>query len=427
MHVYQKTGLLKINLVIKNLKYNDILLLPNIMTSLTKIFELVQYNNYEELDKIIKYTKVDLRLSNRRNEYLMPVAIKYRSKECFDLLIESKYLDTTNSEKNGLRMAIEYYCNAMNESNSYYLMRLLSKQVEFKLDIFHYIFKYGFPQIFNEYLTNILNQNNFQKIFSYSLLNPIAMKKVLDNGFQSNLITEEVACSCLNSVYDNIYDVLFEFVNNNINVFNYKENVLKYFHRSFQTPSTIKYIVDNINKFNPNLDLSDLIISYYNYYNYQNQNYNYMSLYFLRIYHILINFESLKKLNSKFVNIENIIRNIFDEKKIESIIELKTINFNKILIIIKTIDLLFDEKYLNENSNIYPTEKLVINKPQQGHIYYENKYYRKIIILQFFIKYFETKNVKSTDKVLHILDIEIPNNHQIDIKSMLPKKIKPIN
>jgi hypothetical protein len=253
------------------------------MTSLTKIFELVQYNNYEELDKIIKYTNVDLRLSNRRNEYLIPVAIKYRSKECFDLLIESKYLDTTNSEKNGLRIAIEYYCNAPNESNSYYLMRLFGKQVEFKLDIFHYIFKYGFPQIFDEYLTNILNQNNFQKIFSYSLLNPIAMKKVLDNGFQSNLITEEVACSCLNSVYENIYDVLFEFVNNNINVFNHKENVLKYFNKSFQTPSTIKYIVDNINKFNPNLDLSDLIISYYN-----NQNYNYMSLYVLRMYHILI-------------------------------------------------------------------------------------------------------------------------------------------
>ena len=391
------------------------------MTSLTKIFELVQYNNYEELDKIIKYTNVDLRLSNRRNEYLIPFAIKYRSKECFDLLIESKYLDTTNSEKNGLRIAIEYYCNAPNESNSYYLMRLFGKQVEFKLDIFHYIFKYGFPQIFDEYLTNILNQNNFQKIFSYSLLNPIAMKKVLDNGFQSNLITEEVACSCLNSVYENIYDVLFEFVNNNINVFNHKENVLKYFYRSFQTPSTIKYIVDNINKFNPNLDLSDLIISYYN-----NQNYQYMSHYVLRMYHILINFESLKKLNSKFVNIEYIFRNIFDEKKIESIVELGTINYNKILIIIKTIDLLFDEKYLNENSNIYPFEKLVINKPQQAHINYENKYFRKIIILQFFIKYFEKKNVKPTDKVLHILEIEIPNNHQIDIKSKLPKKIKPI-
>jgi hypothetical protein len=394
------------------------------MTSLTKIFELVQYNNYEELDKIIKYTKVDLLLSNRRNEYLIPISIKYRSRECFDLLIESKYFDTTNSEKNGLIIAIEYYCNSMNESNSYYLMRLLGKNVEFKLDIFRHIFKYGFPEIFNEYFTNILNQNNFQKIFSYSLLYPTAMKKVLDNGFQSNIITEEVACSCLNSIYGNIYDVLFEFVNNNINVFKYKENVLKYFHRSFQTPSTIKYIVDNVNKFNPNLNLSDLIISYYN-----NQNYNYnnyMSLYILRIYHILINFESLKKLNSKFVNIENIISNIFDEKKIESLIDYDTINYNKVLIIIKTIDLLFNEKYLNENSIIYPNEKLIIIKPPHNHTTYEKKYYRKILILQFFIKYFETKNVKLTDKVLHILEIVIPDGLQIDIKSMLPKKIKPL-
>lgn len=409
--------------MIKNLKYNNLLFVSYIMTSLTKIFELVQYNNYEELDKIIKYTKVDLLLSNRRNEYLIQISIKYRSRECFDMLIESKYFDTTNSEKNGLIIAIEYYCNAMNESNSYYLMRLLDKNVEFKLDIFRHIFRYGFPEIFNEYFTNILNQNNFQKIFSYSLLNPTAMKKVLDNGFQSNIITEEVACSCLNSVYDNIYDVLFEFVNNNINVFKYKENVLKYFHRSFQTPSTIKYIVDNVNKFNPNLDLSDLIISYYNN---QNYNYNYMSLYILRIYHILINFESLKKLNSKFVNIENIISYIFDEKKIESLIDYDTINYNKILIIIKTIDLLFNEKYLNENSNIYPTEKVVVYKPPHDHTTYQKKYYKKILILQFFIKYFETKNVKPTDKVLHILEIVIPGGFQIDINSMLPKKIKPL-
>ena len=422
MHVYQKTGLLKINLMIKNLKYYYISIISYIMTSLTKIFELVQYNNYEELDKIIKYTKVDLLLSNRRNEYLIPISIKYRSRECFDLLIESKYIDTTNSEKNGLRIAIEYYCNAPNESNSYYLIRLIGKQVQFKIDIFHHIFKYGFPEIFNEYLLNILNQNNFQKIFLYSLSNPIAMKKVLNNGFQYNLITEEVACSCLNSTYDNIYDSLFEFVNNNINVFNSKENVLKYFNRSFQSPTTIKYIVDNINKFNPNLDLSDLIINYYN----NNTYNNYECLYILRLYHILINFESLKKLNSKFVNIENIIKNIFDWKKIESLINFDSIDYNKILIFIKTIELLFNEKYLNENSIIYPNEKLVINKPLHNHNAYEKKYYRKILILQYFIKYFEKKNVKPTYKVLHILEIEIPDGFQIDIKSMLPKRIKPL-
>ena len=396
------------------------------MTSLTKIFELVQYNDYEELDKIIKYTKIDLGLSNRRNEFLIPNAIKYRSKECFELLIESKYFNINNSEKNGLKISIEYYCNAMNESNSYYLMRLLGKGVEFKLDIFHHIFKYGFPEIFNEYLINILNQNNFEQIFSYSLINSISMKKLLNIGFQYNLITEIVGCACLSNIGNNIYECLLEFINNNLNVFNNKENVLKYFYKNFDAPLTIKYLVDNINKFNPNLDLSDLII---NYCHNQSEHYNYIhntyrTNYYIRMYHILINFESLKNLNSKFIGIENIIRNIFDENKIESLIEYNEINYNKILIIIKILDLLFSEKYLNENSNIYPNEKLIINKPQQPHAI--TKYYKKILILQFLIKYIETKNVKLSDKVLHILEIEIPDNYYINIKSMLPKKVKPL-
>lgn len=394
------------------------------MTSLTKIFELVQYNNYEELDKIIKCTKVDLKLSNRKNEYLIPISIKYRSKECFDLLIDSKYIDTNNSDKNGLCIAIEYYCNAPNESNSYYLIRLLSKHVEFKLDIFSHIFKYGFPEIFNEYLINILNQNNFQKIFLYCVVNPINIKKVLDIGFQSNIINEEVACTCLNNIHNNFYETLFEFVNNNINVFNNKQYVLEYFYKSFDTPSTIKYLVDNVNKFNPNLNLSDLIINYL-----RNQDYNYIynySYYTLRIYHILINFESLKNLNSKFIDIQNIIKNIFDERKIDSLIEYETINYNKIFIIIKIIELLFDEKYLDNNSNIYPNKEFIIIKPSPHQSTYINKYYKKILILKFLINYLETKNIKPTDTVLYILEIEIPNNYQIDIKSMLPKKIKPL-
>jgi hypothetical protein len=251
------------------------------------------------------------------------------------------------------------------------------------------------------------------------------MKKVLNIGFQSNIINEEIAYSCLNYINDNIYETLFEFVNNNINVFNNKENVFKYFHKSFDTPSTIKYLVDNVNKFNPNLDLSDLIINYcHNNHNYNY--YNYGCIYILRIYRILINFESLKNLKLKFNGIENIIRKFLDEKIIESLVDCDSINYNKILIMIKTIELLFNEKYLNENSNIYPNEKLCINKPHQPHSVLQKKYYKKILVLKFLIKFFETKNIKPTDKVLHILEIDIPDNFNLDIKSMLPKKIKPL-
>jgi hypothetical protein len=379
------------------------------MSSLTKIFELIQYNNYDELDKIIKNTKINLKLPNRKGHYLIPTTIKYRSKECFELLVESKYFDSSNSNLNGLSIAIEYYCNAPNESNLYYLMMLLNKNVKFELNVFSIIFNYGFPEIFNEYLLNILNQDNFLKIFSYSVLNISALNKVINIGINYNFINEEIACKCLICARTNFYEIISEFVNNNINVFTIKENVLKYFHKNLDSPSIIKYLVDNVNKFNPNLDLSELLIKY----DHKECNYNYI----VYIYYILINFESLKYLKSKFTNVDIIIKNIFNDKILETLTDYNTINYNKILIIIKTIELLFNEKYLNENSIIF--ESIVINQPNRSCV--THKYYNKLIILKFFIKFFENKNI-----IIPPNNINIPENCQVDIISHLPKKIKPI-
>jgi hypothetical protein len=391
------------------------------MTCLTKIFELAQYNNYEELEKIIKYTNLDLKLPNRKSEYLIPTTIKYRSKECFELLIQSKFFDKTIPKLNGIFIAIEYYCNAPNDSNTYYLTMLLNKYVEFDLDVFLIIFRYRFPEIFNEYLINIINQDNFQKLFFFSILNLEAMKKLLDIGINKNIINEEIASNCLTCVNTHFYEALFEFVNNNINVFNIKENVLIYFHNNFSSPSTIKYLVDNVNKFNPDLNLSNLLITYCNN---QNIQYNYVhnyNSYILCIYHILINFESLKKLKFKFRGIENNIIVILDEKKIASLIDYDSINYNKILIVIKTIELLFNEKYLNEDSNIFKNNNIKITNSNYN--YNSTKFYNKLNIIKFFIKFFGTKKIKVPENLLYI---DIPVDYQIDISEFLPKKIKPL-
>ena len=40
------------------------------MTSTTSIFKIVQYNDYNELERIIKTSKVDLKNLYKKNEYL---------------------------------------------------------------------------------------------------------------------------------------------------------------------------------------------------------------------------------------------------------------------------------------------------------------------------------------------------------------------
>ena len=60
------------------------------MTSTTSIFKIVQYNDYNELERIIKTSKVDLKNLYKKNEYLFSNAINFRSKECFDLWVDWK-------------------------------------------------------------------------------------------------------------------------------------------------------------------------------------------------------------------------------------------------------------------------------------------------------------------------------------------------
>ena len=122
-----------------------------------------------------------------------------------------------------------------------------------------------------------------------------------------------------------------------------------------------------------------------------------------------------------FCDFINIIYYILDEKKIASLIDYDSINYNKILIVIKTIELLFNEKYLNEDSNIFKNNNIKITNSNYN--YNLTKFYNKLNIIKFFIKFFGTKKIKVPENLLYI---DIPVDYQIDISEFLPKKIKPL-
>ena len=99
------------------------------MTSITKLFKLVSNNDYETLGQLI-----ESRIKDKINfdciksaSSLIYQAIQYRAKECFDLLVNIPNYETLlKSDFNGLTIACQYYINAPNPSNEYYINKMLS-------------------------------------------------------------------------------------------------------------------------------------------------------------------------------------------------------------------------------------------------------------------------------------------------------------
>lgn len=100
------------------------------MLSSKKLFELVINNNYDELSVAIQNKQVDFKSQNRRNIYIIPTAVEYRAIECFELLINGIPDDKVNEFtmcQSGLNKALEYYGNAPNPKNKYFIEKILNK------------------------------------------------------------------------------------------------------------------------------------------------------------------------------------------------------------------------------------------------------------------------------------------------------------
>lgn len=88
--------------------------------STKKLFELVEYNNSTELEKLI-YGKKKINLDVKNKIYLIENAIQFRAKECFDLLLETDIKIIL-----GLEMSIRLLQDP-NPTNRYYFDKIIEK------------------------------------------------------------------------------------------------------------------------------------------------------------------------------------------------------------------------------------------------------------------------------------------------------------
>jgi hypothetical protein len=372
------------------------------MTSIKKIFEIVESNNYTELEKIIKNNKTDLSLKSRKNEYLIPQSVKYRAKECFDLLIETKYLNINDSRENGLWQALCYYCISKNEGNYYYIEKLKQKNINFDLDDINKILENNCLEDFKEVVINYINNNqeDYVEIINYKHYNNTCNFFLIEHGIKNNLINNE-----------NINDIIINkdnfsiLINKGINIFISSEYTNTVLLDNFNDQNTISMLVDSIIKFDVNYDFTKLLINYINldhcnYYNWH----NFFNLSFkAQLYNIYKNFETLKKLNCVFSDGEIIINMI-----INSIIEIKSFDDNYLLLITNIVDLFFENNIINKNLVL---KNIITNKLES------------IQFLQYFLKHLQSKeiDISNYDKIMQTI---IPENIKYDYKP--PKKVKPI-
>lgn len=102
------------------------------MTTMTQLFKIVSTNDYDTLEKLI--------MSNKKPDFncvksgisLVHKAIEVRALECFNMLMslpDLSVIQSNNSNANGLAIALEYYSTAPNQSNKYYLDKLIERNV----------------------------------------------------------------------------------------------------------------------------------------------------------------------------------------------------------------------------------------------------------------------------------------------------------
>lgn len=102
------------------------------MTTMTQLFKIVSTNDYDTLEKLIMSNKKPNFNCVKSGTSLIYKAIEVRALECFNLLMglpDLSIIQSNNSNANGLGIALEYYSCAPNQSNKYYLDKLIEKNV----------------------------------------------------------------------------------------------------------------------------------------------------------------------------------------------------------------------------------------------------------------------------------------------------------
>lgn len=180
------------------------------MATTEDLFSIINNNDYIKLKKLINQGQIiNLINMTRMGISLIYKAIEYRSRECFDILIDINNLTVLKNESsyiNGLHIAMKYYNNAQNDSNWYYVEKLLEKGANITVDI----------------LKNINDKNIFLKIFCR-----LNKTKERIDSLLKYLIT--------NGKMEQLEDVYFWLIEEEPEYFNSKTNKNKFLEELFCT------------------------------------------------------------------------------------------------------------------------------------------------------------------------------------------------
>lgn len=160
------------------------------MTTMTQLFKIVSTNDYDTLEKLIASNKKPDFNCIKSGISLVNKAIEVRALECFNLLMtlqDLSVIQSNNSNVNGLSIALEYYSSAPNQSNKYYLDKLIERNVS--IDSYSLAKCMGdqvlFDSMFNRFDKNHSNISNLITC-AVNKTNVQAMNKIYDWLYANN-------------------------------------------------------------------------------------------------------------------------------------------------------------------------------------------------------------------------------------------------
>lgn len=257
----------------------------------TYLFTLITNNDYNKLSEVIDSNKSrDRFFTLKARESLVSKAVLVRSKQCFDLLLnitppeEYKNMEETCYLK-GLYNALEYYVNAPNMENMYYLTKLLEKDITIN---YYSIYKAIhntelFMQLFNKFnknnineITNLCNAAIMQKRdtifkFIYNYFENNNINNIINNNFKNEMYMQAITSNDINIIeflitkghdwkvvneYPSLY---YAFTTKNISMFNYIYTKYKVLTKDelnaipqikVGPPLNFKYNIKQLNNFN---------------------------------------------------------------------------------------------------------------------------------------------------------------------------------
>jgi hypothetical protein len=156
-----------------------------------ELVKVITTNNYQKLNEIVLNNE-NINFSEYRGTYeLINRSVIYRSRECFDILINhpsSQEILKNSNYENGVRPALDYFTEAPNEGNRYYVDRLINAGACFDFEIYKLV---DYPSIF------------FQIVEKNPVKSKGSMERIIEKSIEKGNI--------------NIFNYLLNYIHNEMN------------------------------------------------------------------------------------------------------------------------------------------------------------------------------------------------------------------